>query len=169
VSRAEGARSVADAVLLVLDRSRPLEAVDLELLERTAGQPRLIAINKIDLPTAWSPNALGKHSSCAISLSLETFEGVGELRPSLRRVFEQRDAARDAAAVTNVRHIALLERALAALRRAIEAVNLSGGALSEEFVLADLQEARSAFDEITGKRTSDDVLKHIFERFCIGK
>ena len=40
---------------------------------------------------------------------------------------------------------------------------------TEEFVAADLQMARAAFDEIVGTRTSDDVLRHIFERFCIGK
>jgi tRNA U34 5-carboxymethylaminomethyl modifying GTPase MnmE/TrmE len=39
----------------------------------------------------------------------------------------------------------------------------------EEFVLADLQSARVRFDEVVGRRTSDDVLAHIFERFCIGK
>ena len=44
-----------------------------------------------------------------------------------------------------------------------------GGALSEEFVLADLQDARSALEEITGRRGAEDVLAHIFERFCIGK
>jgi tRNA U34 5-carboxymethylaminomethyl modifying GTPase MnmE/TrmE len=36
-------------------------------------------------------------------------------------------------------------------------------------VLADLQDARAALEEVTGKRTADDVLAHIFERFCIGK
>ena len=40
---------------------------------------------------------------------------------------------------------------------------------SEEFVLADLQGARGALDEVVGRRTPDDVLAHIFERFCIGK
>ena len=41
--------------------------------------------------------------------------------------------------------------------------------VAEEFVLADLLRAREALDELTGKRTPDDVLRHIFERFCIGK
>ena len=39
----------------------------------------------------------------------------------------------------------------------------------EEFVLADLNEARGICEEITGKRTSEDVLAAIFSRFCIGK
>jgi len=41
--------------------------------------------------------------------------------------------------------------------------------VSEEFPLLDLQEAAHALQEITGQRTSDDLLRHIFERFCIGK
>ena len=41
--------------------------------------------------------------------------------------------------------------------------------VSEEFPLLDLQEASAALQEITGQRTTDDLLRHIFERFCIGK
>ena len=41
--------------------------------------------------------------------------------------------------------------------------------MPEEFVLTDLQDARAALEEVTGKRTSDDLLRHIFSRFCIGK
>ena len=41
--------------------------------------------------------------------------------------------------------------------------------MSEEFVLADLQDARAALEEISGRRTSDDLIAHIFSRFCIGK
>jgi tRNA modification GTPase len=44
-----------------------------------------------------------------------------------------------------------------------------GGPVAEEFVLTDLHEARGALEEVTGKRTSEDLLRHIFSRFCIGK
>jgi tRNA U34 5-carboxymethylaminomethyl modifying GTPase MnmE/TrmE len=33
----------------------------------------------------------------------------------------------------------------------------------------DLTEARQRLEEVTGVRTSEDVLRAIFERFCIGK
>jgi tRNA U34 5-carboxymethylaminomethyl modifying GTPase MnmE/TrmE len=62
-----------------------------------------------------------------------------------------------------------LQRAHAALTRARIAALADGRTLSEEFVLADLQEARLALEEVSGRRTSDDVLAHIFSRFCIGK
>jgi tRNA U34 5-carboxymethylaminomethyl modifying GTPase MnmE/TrmE len=41
--------------------------------------------------------------------------------------------------------------------------------LPEEFVLADLQEARAALEAIAGRRADDEMLSHIFSRFCIGK
>jgi tRNA U34 5-carboxymethylaminomethyl modifying GTPase MnmE/TrmE len=52
------------------------------------------------------------------------------------------------------------------LRRAYTA---AGEQTPEEFLLTDLQAARSKLDEIVGVRTSEDVLTQIFERFCIGK
>ena len=79
------------------------------------------------------------------------------------------EPATDRPAITNVRHIALVGRAHDALMRARAAAGANGDALSEEFVLADLQDARAALEEVSGRRTPDDVLAHIFARFCIGK
>ena len=78
-------------------------------------------------------------------------------------------SSRDRPEISNVRHIALVQRAQDALERARAALGREGGALSEEFVLADLQEARAALEEITGRRSTDDLLSHIFSRFCLGK
>jgi tRNA modification GTPase len=103
-----------------------------------------------------------------LRVSARTGEGLGALRAGLMRALdvETRD---DPPAITNLRHIALLERAHDALCRARLAVGANGDSLPEEFVLADLQEARAALEEISGQRTPDDVLAHIFARFCIGK
>jgi tRNA modification GTPase len=74
----------------------------------------------------------------------------------------------DGPVVTNLRHVQLLERAHAAIDRSVKALG-ENATLSEEFVLADVSEARHALEEITGTRTNDDLLTHIFSRFCIGK
>jgi tRNA modification GTPase len=124
--------------------------------------------NKSDLAAAWH-DADG--AGPVVSTSSKTGEGLDALRLAIRAALEGANPAtpRDTAAVTNVRHAALLERARVALRRASEAVEAPGGPVAEEFVLTDLQEARAALEEVTGKRTSDDLLRHIFSRFCIGK
>ena len=73
---------------------------------------------------------------------------------------------RDPPAITNLRHIDLLERARGALTRAASAAETLA---PEELVLADLAEAQQSFGAVTGQRTPDDVLNRIFSEFCIGK
>jgi tRNA U34 5-carboxymethylaminomethyl modifying GTPase MnmE/TrmE len=36
-------------------------------------------------------------------------------------------------------------------------------------VLADLHDARTSLEEVVGLHSTDDLLTHIFSRFCIGK
>ena len=53
VSRARQAWSNADLVLLVIDRSCPIEETDRDLLHETADVARLVVGAKCDLPPAW--------------------------------------------------------------------------------------------------------------------
>jgi len=173
VSRSIGAANVADLILMVCDLSDPTTDVALDtniLVDSNVGDalkgvpyiPRtLLVANKADLARTWSRKD-------AVEVSATAGSGIDDLR---RRIVQALDVDfhSDRPAITNVRHIALVEQADRALQRARSAVLDHGEALPEEFVLADLQEARGAFEEITGRRTSDDVLAHIFERFCIGK
>jgi tRNA modification GTPase len=103
-----------------------------------------------------------------VQVSATTGAGLDDLRRAIVSALDF-DPIRDRPEITNARHIALVERAHDALTRARDAALAAGGALSEEFVLADLQEARTAFEEITGRRSPDDLLAHIFTRFCVGK
>ena len=167
VRRARQALEVATAVIVVLDRSRVLDPEDWNVLEESAGRPRVVAVNKVDEPACWAPGTLALDGdSVMVEVSARTGDGLERLRAGVRDVLTGGEALRDTPAVANRRHIGLLERVSAALRAAADAA--ATGA-SEEFVLADLQRARGALDELTGKRTPDDVLRHIFERFCIGK
>jgi len=164
VARAAQARQVADVLLVVLDSSEPLTADDERLLAETADRPRIIVANKSDL-AGRSPRA-GAGSSRAVVTSARTGAGLDELRCAIVRALTGAEALRDAAAISNVRHITLLEQARTSLVAAQQAAT---GETPEEFVLVDLQAARARLDEIVGARTSEDVLQHIFERFCIGK
>ncbi len=168
VARARRAWTTADLVLVVLDLSAPLENEDLDLLRDTGNIPRLMVANKSDLPPAWRTADLPEPF---VAVSSITGEGVESLRLSIREALDAANpaTARDTAAVTNVRHADLLSRAASALRRAAAAVDAPGGPVAEEFVLTDVQDARAALEEVTGKRTSEDLLRHIFSRFCIGK
>jgi tRNA modification GTPase len=175
VVRGERARAVADLTLVVLDASAALTAEDEQLLEATVAKRRIVLGNKSDLRSAYACGDL--------QISAKTGAGIERLREAIacaltgdarpepsRGARAERGGAeslRDTASVSNVRHIALLEQARASLAAARGAA--ASGATPEEFVLADLQAARARLDQIVGRRTSEDVLRHIFERFCIGK
>jgi tRNA modification GTPase len=160
IARARQAGGVADVVVVVLDRSAPIDNDDRAVLDATADRPRVIVASKCDLSSAWDAS-----SHDALPVSSVSGNGLD----ALRTVIVERAGGlelRDRAPIANLRHAALLGKARTALWRARTA---AGDGVSEEFVLADLHEARGRFDEITGARPQDEVLRLIFERFCIGK
>jgi tRNA modification GTPase len=163
MARAHAARRVADVTLVVLDRSRPLSADDTELLSVTTAGRRVVAGNKSDLAAAWSP---GDGWTRVVWVSALTGSGFDELRAALVDALSGGERLRDTPAVTNMRHVRLLSDTRASLGRAASA---AAAGTPEEFVAADLAEARGLLEEVTGARTADDVLRAIFDRFCIGK
>lgn len=164
IARAHAARRVADLTVVVLDRSRPLGPDDTEILEITANTPRVVVGNKSDVPAVWTAASLLPVEM--LSLSAKTGAGVDALGAAMTTALSGREAMRDTPAVTNIRHAALLSRAAAALRRAATA---AAEGTPEEFVAADVNDARASLEEVTGARTPDDVLHAIFDKFCIGK
>jgi tRNA modification GTPase len=178
VHRARGAAQVADLALVVLDRSQPLRDEDRSFIAAGAaasgapsaapmpGTTRLVVLNKIDLPAAWRREDLSHANGSIVELSVRTGEGLDQLRQTIGASLIGEERLRDSAGLSNVRHIDLLGRVREAVERA--RTRASEGA-PEELALADLHEAMDALDEITGKRSSEDVLQAIFARFCIGK
>ena len=160
VSRSVHARDVADLLIVVLDHSEPLTLDDRQLLEETSSRCRIVVANKCDRVSAFE-------SDHALRVSAATGAGIVDLRLALARALTGEEARRDHATISNVRHTALVEQARSHLVQAHQ--SLTNASVPEEFVLADLHAARSSFDEVMGARANDEVLRHIFERFCIGK
>ena len=148
VARSALAQQAADLVLLVVDEDEPIPLSTVHVLVQ-------------------SKKDLGRPER-GIGVSATTGEGLERLRHAILSALDI-DLLRDRPEITNVRHASLLERAHEALNRARGAAASEDGAMPEEFVLVDLQEARAALEEITGRRAPDDLLAHIFSRFCIGK
>jgi tRNA modification GTPase len=160
VARGQQAREVADLIIVVLDRSEPMTIDDETLLDETASQPRLVVANKSDLPRSGGIDD-------AIDVSAFTGQGLEQLRCRMAARLTGGEDPREPPAITNMRHLSLLTNARRSLEHACDALN--AGQIPEEFLLTDLHAARTRFDEVVGTRTSDDVLSHIFEKFCIGK
>ena len=162
VRRAETAAAAATVTIVVLDSSTPLHADDRALVDARSGA-RVVAANKSDLPPAWRAADVA-----AVAVSARTGEGMTDLERAVRRAAGSTARSEEVPLVTNVRHLDLIARASRALGRA-EAALLLPSPLPEEIVLVDLHEARHALEEVVGVHAADDLLEHIFSRFCIGK
>jgi tRNA modification GTPase len=152
IDRSRQAVAIADLVLQVVDDESPVEGGD---------ERHLVVRNKSDLAASGAKRD-------RIYVSAKTGAGLDDLRRWIARSLDA-DERRDRPDISNVRHVSLVQRAHEALIRAHDASRQEGGSLPEEFVLADLQVARASLEEISGKRAPEDLLQHIFARFCVGK
>jgi len=160
VELARQAIKTSDAVIVVLDSSETFDERDAAILQQTRNFRRVVVANKCDV------RAQSDDTFLAVSATQQT--GLMALRAELARALDV-ELQRGQPSITNLRHLTLMERAHGVLTRARASLIESGGSLSEEFLLADLQSARNAVEEISGRRAPDDLLAHIFSRFCVGK
>jgi tRNA modification GTPase len=178
VRRARAAAEGADLVLLVVDASEPLLAADHEIAASLGRRRTLVVGNKVDLGRATSESELaGLCSSGAGRHNPGTCEGarhafVSALRGAgfdgLRHLIAEAAGCADALpdVSVNARHADALRRAREALVRALRLLDEGGG---PEIVAVEIAEAAGALGEVTGETTPDEVLRHIFDRFCVGK
>jgi len=166
VRRAELAQQVAGVVLMVVDGAAPLSDSEREWL-RSAQGPCVVVVTKADLPAGWS---VGRNGGVvpedAVRVSVVSGEGLDVLRQRIVDTLAGGEGRREVPAISNTRHLALVEDAIGAVVRAKTA--LADGA-TEELVLAELTTGRAALEAVVGRRSSEDLLRHIFGRFCIGK
>ena len=95
--------------------------------------------------------------------SAETGDGVGALESAIDQAVTQALAPAEAPSLTRARHRDAVERAGAALQRALEE------RLAPELTGEDLRTAAQALGEITGRVDVEDILDRVFSDFCIGK
>jgi tRNA modification GTPase len=77
IERSRREQGDADLVLLVLDRSEPLQEVDRELIATTDGA--LFVANKSDLPTAWSADDANLDPQSIVTISAQRGDGISSL------------------------------------------------------------------------------------------
>lgn len=101
-----------------------------------------------------------------IRLSAKRGDGVAQLLEALQSAADATGAYRGEVIVTNRRHHNALQQASEALAAALTALQ---NGIPTDLLSEDIRLAIHHIGTITGEITSDDVLKNIFSRFCVGK
>lgn len=167
IDRSVEALADADRILFVIDGSDTLREEDRQILNRLAGRPYLVVINKIDLPQAVDEGPVNRRPPAVCRVSAKTGQGIEELRQALFQDFgRERLLEGEGTLVTNLRHEHLISDAIAALQ---ESHNSLMNRMPHEVLLLNLYGALKALNALTGETTVEDILENIFATFCIGK
>jgi len=159
--------ALADLVLLVLDVSRPLDDEDNLIIDAVRASNVIVVMNKSDLDVVMEiPEQLKNRAR--VEISTLTGAGIRALREMIFKKFVHEKAidGREFVVLSQARHRDALMKTKDHLNTFLD--NFNSG-VNLEIVALDLRAALGALGEITGETTPDDILNHIFGRFCIGK
>ena len=154
----------ADLVLYLIDASLNEESITLPEMLPDNG---LLILSKADLVSQEKLHLLKtKLNMPALSANVVSKNGLDELYQDILSRLGETQVSMNQALVTNSRHLAALRMCADALTNAAQALKREMGF---EFVAFDLIAASAALEELIGLVSPDELLKQIFENFCIGK
>ena len=160
VERSLSKLNEADLVLVLLDNSRKLTDLDLEILNKTENKKRIVIMNKTDLSSENDYKA-------DIYMSINNNEGIDKLEDKILEILNLNEFnVNDSNYLSNVRHISLLEKALESLNEAKNAVKLM---IEVDMISIDIKNALDSLGEIVGESNTELVIDRLFQRFCLGK
>lgn len=164
----------ASIVLWIIDSATDNSHIELlagKILPYITNQKLILVFNKIDIVGCGvimdSKRALLKDKIVdRIFISAKYEDGVSDLQNKLIKIANIPEIGEQDVIVTNIRHYEALEKALIAIRRVSEGLDLN---LSGDFLSQDIRECMHYLGEITGDISTDEILANIFSKFCIGK
>ncbi len=166
VDRAKKRLEQCALLLAVFDNSRALEDFDFRLLETAKNVPSIAVINKTDLPNRADIDNILNYIDNIVYVSAQTGEGKDELIKAIARLAGTDSLNPSEGILSNERQRADVAAALAAVKEAKGALEMG---LTFDAVTVTLEDAVSALLEMTGEKTSDEVLDRVFHNFCVGK
>jgi len=151
----------AELILLLLDNSECLTDTDKELLELTKDKPRLIIINKSDLPRRIEV------IEGALEVSMLDENDVEKIETEIRKCAICSEINElDASYIGNSRQITLIEKALNHIDEALNSIEYC---MPVDIINVDITKAYLRLGEVIGSGNPDDIIDNLFANFCLGK
>ncbi|NDV60480.1 tRNA uridine-5-carboxymethylaminomethyl(34) synthesis GTPase MnmE [Bacteroides sp. 519] len=166
----------AEIILWVIDSKDATGQISTlwnRILPLAAGKQLIFVINKSDLITPAEKEHIVSvitpvlpENSHYIFISAKAKLHTNELQDELIEAAHLPTVSQNDVIVTNVRHYEALVKALEAIQRVQQGLEMN---ISGDFLSQDIRECTHYLSDIIGEVTNDSVLRNIFESFCIGK
>ena len=159
----------SDLIIAMFDNSKPLNKEDKEILEFIKDRKAIILLNKIDLQESNLENCkeVIEANKKILKISIASESNLSDLYNELDIMFSLEQIVPDnEVMITNIRHKELIEKALGHLEEA--KISLESN-MPVDIISINVKEVLNDLGKITGENVSDDVIKEIFSKFCLGK
>lgn len=166
----------AEIVLWMIDSADAISQLTLlsdKILPRCEHKQLILIFNKVELINETQKNELASQFSEHIGSEIESIFisakqrlHTDELQQRLVAAAHLPTVTQNDVIVTNIRHYEALTRALDAIHRVQEGLDVN---ISGDFLSQDIRECIFHLSDIAGEVTNDMVLQNIFAHFCVGK
>ena len=166
VDRAKKRLEQCGLLIAVFDNSQTLGEDDFELLELSAQVPSIAVINKTDLENELNIDKIKSKIDNIVYISAAYGEGREEIAAAVEKIAGTTKLNPSEGILSNERQRSNVAGALRSVKEAREALSFG---MTYDAVTVSLEDAVSELSEMTGEKTSDEVLDRVFHNFCVGK
>lgn len=166
VDRAKKRLEQCGLLLAVFDNSQTLDEDDYKLLDLSAEVPTIAVINKTDLDNKLEINKIESKNDNIVYISAANGEGREDIISAVEKIAGTENLNPSEGILSNERQRSNVSNALKSVKEAKEALDMG---LTYDAVTVSLEDAISELLEMTGERTSDEVIDRVFHNFCVGK
>lgn len=159
----------SDLIIAMFDNSKPLNKEDKEILEFIKNRKAIILLNKIDLKENNLENLeeVKETNKEVLKISLASESDLSGLYNEFDKLFGLEEIMpENGILVTNIRHKKLIEEALEHLEKAKNDLENN---MPIDIISINIKEILQDLGKITGENVSEDIIKEIFSKFCLGK
>ena len=166
VDRAKKRLEQCGLLLAVFDNSQTLDEDDYKLLELSTEVPTIAIINKTDLDNKLEIDNIKSKINNIVYISAANGEGREDIISAVERIAGTETLNPSEGILSNERQRSNVSNALKSVKEAKAALEMG---LTYDAVTVSLEDAISELLEMTGERTSDEVIDRVFHNFCVGK
>ncbi len=166
VDRAKEKLEQCGLLLAVFDNSQVLDDEDLMLLDMASEVPTVAIINKTDLPQRLDVELIKQKVDTVINVSASNGEGREDIAQAVEKITGTAKLNPSEGILSNERQRTAVFNALKSVREAKQSLQIG---LTYDAVTVSLEDSISELLELTGEKTSDEVIDRVFHNFCVGK
>lgn len=170
IERSKKSAEDADLIIAIFDGGEVLTNEDYDIINIVKNKKCIAILNKIDInieKSTKSEIAERLPNVNIIEISAKEKIGIENIYKEIENLFKLNEIQLDnETIITNVRHKTIISNAIQLTKKAIDISNKN---LPIDMLAIYIKEILEELGKITGETISDEIIKEIFSKFCLGK